>query len=205
MITIKSSVENYSLSLPNSPQEITAEYLQSVVNPINLAKNYAVIAVIRQVKLGQFVLALGDNKAKINAIDRAVICKVDAENIPNTWTVGQQIVISESDVAMANHITLPCAISYDNVVAYLEREHQRKMGNYKETLLSKITMGDLADENGVKLREYPICFVSFKIVPITNIRATVDKEIKFKDPFIKVESTDENSEEAQNNNADADK
>ena len=189
MITLQSRVEAYSLSLPNSPKEITPEYLQAVTECINLPEHYAVVAVIRQVRMYDFLMVLSNPKTQINAADVAVLCKLNSTSVPSEWKVGQQIFIDEADIARGTQIIPPSALTYDNIVSYFIKEQavvRRNDPKDKNYLIQNIMVNGAKDNNDKFIREYPICFVSFKIIPITSIHGTVDNIITFKDPFIKL-------------------
>lgn len=189
MITLQSRVEAYSLSLPNSPKEITPEYLQAVTECINLPEHYAVVAIIRQVRMYDFLMVLSNPKTQINAADVAVLCKLNGKSVPSEWKIGQQILIDEADIARGTQIIPPSALTYDNIVSYFVKEQaviKRNDPKDKNYLIQNIMVNGATDNNGKFIREYPICFVSFKIIPVTSIHGTVDNVITFKDPFIKV-------------------
>lgn len=189
MITLQSRVEAYSLSLPNSPKEITPEYLQAVTECINLPEHYAVVAVIRQVRMYDFLMVLSNPKTQINASDVAVLCKLNSTSVPSEWKVGQQILIDEADIARGTQIIPPSALTYDSIVSYFIKEQavvRRNDPKDKNYLIQNIMVNGAKDNNDKFIREYPICFVSFKIIPITSIHGTVDNIITFKDPFIKL-------------------
>lgn len=189
MIQIQSRAERYKLSLPQSIREIPASYFADVVNCINLPEHYAIIAIVRQIKLMEFVMTLSSPKSKVHASDSAVLCAYNSKNIPDTWNIGQQVIISESDVQMGNQIVIPSALSYENVAGYFANEQsvvQAKNPNDKETLIKKILTGEAKDEKGTPIKEYPICFLSFKVVPVTAIKGTVDSKISYNDPFVEV-------------------
>lgn len=189
MITLQSRVENYSLSLPNSPKEITPEYFQAVTECINLPEHYAVVAVIRQVRMYDFLMVLSNPKSQIRAADVAVLCKLNGTSVPSEWKIGQQILIDEADIARGTQIIPPSALTYDNIVSYFVKEQEiirKRDAKDKDYLIQAIMVGGLKDEHDNFIRDYPICFVSFKIIPITSIHGTVDNVITFKDPFIKL-------------------
>ena len=189
MITLQSRVEAYSLSLPNSPKEITPEYLKAVTECINLPEHYAVVAVIRQVRMYDFLMILSNPKSQIRAADVAVLCKLNGTSVPSEWKTGQQILIDESDIARGTKIIPPSALTYDNIVSYFVKEQEivkHRDPKDKDYLIQNIMVNGAKDDRNNFIREYPICFVSFKIIPITSIHGTVDNVITFKDPFIKI-------------------
>ena len=197
MIQIRSRAERYKLSLPQTPKEIPAEYFAGVVDCINLPKHYAIIAIVRQVRFYDFLLTISNPKSKINATDVAILCKHNYETLPEGFAVGQQVVIDESAVARGNQIVAPCALSYENVVSYFVHEEKAVKANDpkdKNTLITKIMSGEAKDDKGVALKQYPICFISFKIVPVCDIHGTVDSKISFNDQFVEVVKEEETKE-----------
>jgi len=190
MISLQSKVESYKLSLPQSPKEIPAQYFEDVTNCINLAKHYAIIAIVRQIRFYDFTITLSNPKAKVRASDIAILAKINSSDTPDTFAIGQQVVIDEAAVARGNQIVVPSALSYENVVSYFVREEQyitqSKDENVRKlkTLVSEVMNGNIKDDKGVSIKDYPICFISFKIVPVTDLHATVDSQISFRDPFV---------------------
>ena len=188
MIQIQSRAERYKLSLPLSPREIPAEYYAGVVDSINLPKHYAIIAIVRQIRFMDFLMTLSNPKAKVRASDSAVLCK-HACDFPEEFQIGQQVIISESDIQLGNQIVVPSALSYENIVSYFANEEQavRKLDpKDNNTLVKKIMTGEVKDDKGTPIKEYPICFLSFKIVAGTSIKGTVDTQIRFQDPFVEM-------------------
>ena len=51
MIKLESNLKKYSLLIPTSINEFTPEILNSMTSNINLAPNYAIIAIIYKTKL----------------------------------------------------------------------------------------------------------------------------------------------------------
>lgn len=189
MITLQSRVERYTLSLPQSIHEIPAQYYEDVTNCINLPKHYAIVAVVRQVRMYDFLITLNNPKVKTRAVDIAVLVKINSDAIPAEWKIGQQVIIDESDIARGTQITPPSALTYENIISYLLREEKivsSKEPKEKNYLTATILSGTAKDENNVPIKEHPICFMSFKIVPVTAIHGTVDNDISYNDPFIKV-------------------
>lgn len=186
MIQLKSRVEGYKLSLPQSPREIPASYYAGVVESINLPKHYAVIAIVRQVRMYDFIFALSNSKAKLKANDIAILAKVNEPDLPETFAVGQQVIIDESAVSRGTQIAAPCALSADNVASYFaieEKAVSEKEGRTGKCLTRDIMGGEAKDSEGCPVKDYPICIMSFKIVPIVDIKGTVDGQSSFQDPF----------------------
>ena len=188
MIQIQSRAERYKLSLPFSLREIPADYYAGVVDSINLPKHYAIIAVARQIKLMDFLMTLSNPKAKVRASDSAILCK-HACDFPEEFQIGQQVIISETDLQLGNQIVVPSALSYENIVSYFvneERAVRQLDPKDNNTLVKKIMTGEVKDDKGTPIKEYPICFLSFKIVAGTSIKGTVDTQIRFQDPFLEM-------------------
>ena len=58
MIKLESNLKKYSLLIPTSINEFTPEILNSMTSNINLAPNYAIVAIIYKTKLFEFSAAI---------------------------------------------------------------------------------------------------------------------------------------------------
>ena len=58
MIKLESNLKKYSLLIPTSIKEFTPEILNSMTSNINLAPNYAIVAIIYKTKLFEFSAAI---------------------------------------------------------------------------------------------------------------------------------------------------
>lgn len=205
MIQLHSRVERYAISIPQQPSDIPAQYFAGVTEGINLPEHYAIIAVVRQTRFYDFMLTLTNPKAKVRATDIAVLAKINSDKVPQEWAVGQQVIIDESAIARGTQIVLPCALAYENLVSYFLREEQAIASSKDQDVrklvpMSKaISTGEAKDDKGVPVKEYPMCFLSFKIVPVTDIHGTADGQTQFQDPFVTVdeEKKDEKSSEEE--------
>lgn len=143
------------INLPTNLDEITGSYLSNISSTVTPAPHYVLIAAIYRAKL---VEVLNANKHKKDT-SISVICKyvksgttdIDFINALNT---GDNIVISGSDLSVAQHITCK-----DNQysIGYVTA----KVGNNKEIFNQALV--DMTYNY----------FVEFKLVPESDIKAVI--------------------------------
>ena len=165
---------SYVINLPQSLKEIGTEYLSYCTKFINPAPNYAVVAVVYK-DLLSLVLTAAKKKTPVNAAVIPVFIKAgdsDSEFIKSI-KLGDRIVVSASDLSIGHHIASP----YNKITpstVYVICDGDKDI--YRESM----TMQE------------PVCFVEFKLVPISAIHAKLDDTVKgYANPFISLDNKDD--------------
>lgn len=143
------------ISLPTNLDEITGSYLSNISSAVSPAPHYVLIAAVYRAKL---VEVLNANKHKKDA-SISVICKyvksgttdIDFINALNT---GDNIIISGSDLSVAQHITCK-GNKYS--IGYITT----KVGDNREIFNQALV--DMTYNY----------FVEFKLVPESDIKAVI--------------------------------
>ena len=160
---------SYVINLPQSLEEIGAEYLSDCTNFINPASNYAVVAVVYK-DLLSLVLTAAKKKTPVNTAVIPVFIKAgdnDSEFIKSI-KLGDRVVVSASDLSIGHHINSP----YNKITP---------------STISIICDGDKDIYRESMAMKEPVCFVEFKLVPISAIHAKLDDTVKeYVNPFISV-------------------
>lgn len=165
---VNGNLGSFELSLPESLEEISIDYLKECTDFIHPAPNYAVVGVVFKDSLSLVLSSAKKNKpanvAIIPVFIKAGTC--DSEFI-NGLSIGDKIVVSGSDLSIGHHINSPYnKITPTNVINVCDGDKDI----YAKAILLKT----------------PVCFVEFKIVPISAIHACLDKTANsFINPFIK--------------------
>lgn len=143
------------ISLPTNLDEITGSYLSKISSAISPAPHYVLIAAIYRAKLVEVLNASKHKKdTSISVICKYVKPGTTDVNFIYTINPGDNIVISGSDLSVAQHITCKgnqYSISY--VTA--------KVGNNKEIFNQALV--DMTYNY----------FVEFKLVPESDIKAVI--------------------------------
>ena len=167
---------SYVINLPQSLKEIGTEYLSDCTKFINPAPNYAVVAVVYE-DLLSLVLTSAKKKTPVNIAVTPVFVKAgnnDSEFIKSI-NLGDRVVVSGSDLSIGHHINSP----YNKITP---------------STISIICEGDKDIYRESMTMQEPVCFVEFKLVPISAIHAKLDDTVKgYVNPFIS--SDDRNSVE----------
>ena len=160
---------SYVINLPQSLKEIGTEYLSDCTKFINPAPNYAVIAVVYK-DLLSLVLTASKKKTPVNAAVIPVFVKAgdsDSEFIKSI-NLGDRVVVSGSDLSIGHHISSP----YNKITP---------------STISIICDGDKDIYRESMAMKEPVCFVEFKLVPISAIHAKLDNTTKnYINPFVGV-------------------
>ena len=165
---------SYVINLPQSLKEIGTEYLSYCTKFINPAPNYAVIAVVYE-DLLSLVLTGAKKKTPVNIAVTPVFVKAgdnDSEFIKSI-NLGNRVVVSGSDLSIGHHINSP----YNKITP---------------STISIICDGDKDIYRESMTMQEPVCFVEFKLVPISAIHAKLDDTPKgYVNPFISTVGKDD--------------
>ena len=158
---------SYFIQLPQSLEEIGTKYLDDCTKFINPAPNYAVVAIVYK-DLLSLVLTAAKKKTPVNTAVIPVFIKAgnnDSEFIKSI-NLGDRVVVSGSDLTIGHHISSPHnKITPSNIMAICDGDKDI----YRESMAMK----------------EPVCFVEFKLVPISAIHAKLDDTVKdYINPFI---------------------
>ena len=164
---------SYVINLPQSLKEIGTEYLSNCTKFINPAPNYAVVAIVYKDSLS-LVLTAAKKKTPVNTAVIPVFIKAgysDSEFIKSI-KLGDRVVVSGSDLSIGHHINSP----YNKITP---------------STISIICDGDKDIYRESMTMQEPVCFVEFKLIPISAIHAKLDDAVKgYVNPFISKDSED---------------
>ena len=165
---------SYFMQLPQSLEEIGTKYLDDCTKFINPAPNYAVIAVVYK-DLLSLVLTAAKKKGSVNAAVIPVFVKAgdsDSEFIKSV-KLGDRVVVSGSDLSIGHHISSPYnKITPSNIMMVCDGDKDI----YRESMAM----------------QEPVCFVEFKLVPISAIHAKLYDTVKgYINPFISKDDKDD--------------
>lgn len=158
---------SYVINLPQSLKEIGTEYLSDCTKFINPAPNYAVVAVVYK-DLLSLVLTAAKKKTPVNTAVSPVFVKAgdsDSEFIKSI-NLGDRVVVSGSDLSIGHHISSPYNKITPSIIAFI-------CDGDKDIYREAMTMQE------------SVCFVEFKLVPISAIHAKLDNtKNKYLNPFV---------------------
>lgn len=164
---VNGNIGSYLINLPQSLEEIGTEYLTHCTDFINPAPNYAVVAIVYKDSLS-LVLTGFKKKGPTNIAVIPVFIKAgvtDSEFI-NSLNLGDRIVIASSDLSIGYHINSP----YNKITP---------------NTICSVCDGDKDIYKKAMSMQEPVCFVEFKLVPISAIHAKLYKTTnEYVNPFI---------------------
>ena len=164
---VNGNAGSYLINLPQSLEEISTEYLTHCTDFINPAPNYAVVAVVYKDSLS-LVLTSFKKKTPTNMAVIPVFIKsgaTDSEFIISL-NLGDRIVIAGSDLSIGHHINSP----YNKITP---------------STICSVCEGDKDIYKKAMSMQEPVCFVEFKLVPISAIHAKLDDtKNEYLNPFI---------------------
>lgn len=174
MIQIKSEKKSYGINFPTSVNDLTPEILESITKQVKLPKHYCVIALCFKTTLFDFAVAMNSKKEhSISVVPvLAKISKEDSEEI--NANVSDKIILSRSSLEMGTHLNLPILINTDNARKYFmsDVDLTKSIINHTNPIYQKIGKKD------------NIIVVEFKIIPVSDIKASVAIDAEEIDPFI---------------------
>ena len=165
---------SYVINLPQSLKEIGTEYLSYCTKFINPAPNYAVVAIVYK-DLLSLVLTASKKKTPVNAAVIPVFVKAGANDSEfiKSINLGDRVVVAASDLSIGHHIGSPYNKITPSIIASI-------CDGDKDIYREAMTMQEL------------VCFVEFKLVPISAIHAKLDDTPKgYVNPFISTAGKDD--------------
>lgn len=174
MIEIKSEKKSYGISFPTSISELTPHVLMSITEQVKLPKHYCIIALCFKTRIFDFVVAMNSKKEhSISVVP--VLAKISEEDAAETnAAVSDKVILSRSALEMGTHLNLPIMISTDNARNYLASDEAltKSIINRSNPIFTDLSKRD------------NIIVLEFKIIPVSDIKATVSREANGIDPFI---------------------
>lgn len=166
-IKVNGNLGEFELNLPENLDEISNEYLKQCTDFVHPAPDYALVGVVYKDALSLVLTAAKKNKpANVQVIPIFIKAGKTNYEFINSLTLGDKVVVSASDLSIGHHINSPYnKITPQNIINVCEGDREI----YKDALTFN----------------KPICFLEFKLVPISAIHANLDKTANsFVNPFI---------------------
>lgn len=164
---INGTLGEFELNLPESYEEISKEYLQNCTEFVHPAPDYALVGVVYKDSLSLILTAAKKNKpANLQVIPIFIKSGKTNSEFINNLNLGEKVVVAASDLSIGHHINSPYnKITPQNIIDVCEGDKEI----YKDAL-------------GM---HKPVCFLEFKLVPVSAIHANLDKTANsFINPFI---------------------
>lgn len=181
MIEVKSDKLNYGINFPTSIYEITADDLKRITNNVKLPKHYCIVALAFTTKLFDFCTAINSNRNTDVSVT-PILAKISEEDVHVVnANVGDKLIVDRSSLERGVHINLKTVISSSVARNYLNSD--------QELIKNIITKNNKANINKelVSDKSPNIVVLEFKILPVTDISASVPIECDTIDPFIVAE------------------
>lgn len=174
MIQVKSDKKSYGINFPTSIYELTPEVLTSITEQVKLPKHYCIIALCFKTRLFDFVVAMNSKKEhSISVVP--VLAKISEEDSAETnAVVSDKVIINRAALEMGTHISIPVMISTDNARNYLASDE-----DLTKSIITRTNpiFNNLGKQDNIVVLE-------FKIVPVSDIKATVPIGANGNDPFV---------------------
>lgn len=164
---VNGNLGEFELNLPESISEISNDYLMNCTDFIHPAPDYAVVAVVYKDSLSLVLTAAKKNKpANIAVIPVFIKAGETSSEFINNLSIGNKVVIAASDLSIGHHINSPYnKITPQNVIDVCDGDKEI----YKDAILM----------------QKPVCFIEFKLVPVSAIHANLDNTAtSFINPFV---------------------
>lgn len=159
--------EDFELNLPTKFEEVDMNYLASLVDNVEVANNYSLIAILFKQKPYAIVSSIKQGK---NSTVAAVPVMIKSGNCDSTFikdiALGSRLSVAPSDIALGYHVSSSYNSLNPNLLVGLTKENPNL---YKDTLP--------IDEE--------VYFVDFKIIPNVNIHAAISNSKPIVDCYFK--------------------
>lgn len=165
---VNGTLGEFEFNLPESVNEINVEYLNQCTDFIHPNKDYALVGIVYKDSLSLVLTSAKKNQAAQLAIVPVFIKTGDTDSdFINSLKTGDKVVISASDLSIGNHINSPYnKITPQNIISVCEGDKNIA----KEALLMRT----------------PVCFLEFKLVPVSAIHAMLDEtKNSYINPFVR--------------------
>lgn len=164
MIRLENKKSNYVINVPTSFKEVNFDELLNVVRNVKVSEHYAMIALCQS--FTPFNVALLGTKGKdINIPVSANFIKANDPGNKIDAKAGDKLIISRSDLEMSTHLSVTFGLSTSVIGATIADNPS----------VATMLRTEPVDENGNLVKE--LIAVEFKLVPLTAIKAVVDRSI----------------------------
>ena len=164
MIKVESKVADYAINVPTQREEITPEALGALLENVQLAKYYCVVAMIYKDTL----FGVMNRQSEVVTVI-PVLAKIGSEDASSTGgQVGAQLIIDRTSLERGNHLHIKNnIISPTHISEYIRNDRGLAMS---------IGNGTFGQNKGHTLTT-SIYMVEFKIIPVNDIKAMIDKNV----------------------------
>lgn len=164
MIKVESKVADYAINVPTQREEITPETLGALLENVQLAKYYCVVAMIYKDTLFGVMNRQSDVVTVI-----PVLAKIGNEDASSTGgQVGAQLIIDRTSLERGNHLHIKNnIISPTHISEYIRSD---------KGLAMSIGNGTFGQKIGHKMNT-PVYMLEFKIIPVNDIKAMLDNNV----------------------------
>lgn len=195
MIEIKSEKKNYSIVLPTDIKEFTPEVLNNITANVQLPKWHGIIALCYRTKLFDIAINVTQKKEQTLTI-HVLLAKASSEDLENiNAAVGNKLVLDRSTIERGIHLSLPTMIGVNNVSNYIReddalRQRLLKGGDGSDDTVGRSLVTDTKAKSEKRLSDASpeVYVVEFKIIPLSDVSASIPVDAVINDPFKKIDS-----------------
>lgn len=173
--------DGFGIKFPTSLSEVNVSDLKAACEGYKFPKNYALVALLQTVKIGDLVFVNGSKKDIDVRVNPMLInkngCCPFAED-------GEMIITTRSSIERAIHVHIPVSINNGVVQAFFAEDD-----DLRKSILTGKPEGAYADANVnfAIIRNMNIIIVEFKVIPENEIYGSIDATAKPSDKFRIVE------------------
>lgn len=161
------------VNAPTKIQEIGVKELNNMYSGINLPNNYCIIALLQKVKLSQISLMTAVKAQETKVYTIPIIGKLpSSHNYSGIINVSDKVIISRSALELSTHLVMDSCLTLNNIFDFINSDSNLKADCYQHKILDDAGNDDVW-----------IYVVESKIVPMSDIRATIPINSITIDPF----------------------
>ena len=146
---------DYVLSLPSMSSQVTPEFLKTLVNNVDVAPNYSLVAIIYKEKPITIISSIKRNKnATVSGVAMMIKHGKSDSDFINDSNTGETLNVAASDLALGYHVST----SYNSLNA---------------NFLASLVNDNTSLYNQCMAIQDSVYFADFKIIPNCNIHGIV--------------------------------
>lgn len=170
MIRLENKKRKYVINVPTNFKEVNFDELLNVVKNVKVSEHYAMIALCQSFTPFNVAL-LGTKRKDVNIPVSANFIKANDPGNKIDAKPGDKLIISRSDLELSTHLSVTFGLSTSVIGATIA----------DNPLVATMLRTDPVDENGNPVKE--LIAIEFKLVPLTAIKAVVDRNIDTTDAY----------------------
>lgn len=191
MYLLSSDKADYNILVPTSMSDITNEGLKDITKNIKVSEHYSIICLVYKTTLfnlaSQVTCQLKADNISVTPILVDATAGLDNNGLPVKGSDGLiRPIIAPSAIERGHEVYVPTAASLNSVLGYIQHDNDLRIELYQKKYKKNVeALGVIpTDKIVIEDNSQSIYLLGFKIVPNSDIIATVPLNQSIADPYI---------------------